>query len=169
WPVLGPTRCGFTVVRPSVGLLGDLVGRPELAAAWDLVPRAAPDLVVLTGDLLDHDARLAGELGHFARRLREVAPVVAVTGNHDFYAGIDPTCHALQAAGARVLRNDGIVLGDAGGSFALLGVDDVMGPRIAQGPGADLAMARQRLPQAADMPRLLLCHNPSYFADAAGH
>jgi predicted MPP superfamily phosphohydrolase len=146
------------------------VGAPQLAAAWELVRRSKPDLIVLTGDLLDNDPRYAAELGRFAQRLGGLAPhgVAAVTGNHDFYAGVGETVRALRAAGTRVLRNDGVVIGDAGGAFALLGVDDVMGPRFDRTAKADLAGALARLPQSGDLPRILLCHNPSYFDKTAG-
>jgi predicted MPP superfamily phosphohydrolase len=170
-PGLKSTLDGFTIVQLSDVHIGPHVGKSELAAAWDLVRSAKPDLIVLTGDLLDSDPRLAAELGRFARRLGELAPkgVVAISGNHDFYAGIDPTCRALTAGGATVLRNQGIILGDSGGAFALLGVDDVMAPRFTDGIGADLPLAMKSLPQSQDLPRVLLCHNPEYFEHAAGH
>jgi predicted MPP superfamily phosphohydrolase len=169
-PGLKSTLDGFTIAQLSDIHIGDQVGEPELAAAWDLVQQCRPDLIVLTGDLLDNDPRFAEQLGRFARRLQGVAPhgVVAVTGNHDFYAGVDPTVRALERAGTRVLRNRGIVLGDAGGSFALLGVDDVMAPRLDAVAKPDLDAALRSVPSSADMPRVLLCHNPSYFEHAAG-
>lgn len=160
---------GFTIVQLSDIHIGEYVGAPELAAAHDLVRQARPDLIVLTGDLLDRDPARAPELGAFVHKLGPLARegVVAISGNHDFYAGIDPTCDSLRQGGARVLRNDGCVIGDAGGSFALLGVDDVMGPRFG-GRGADLARAQRRLPESRDLPSVLLCHNPQYFQEAQG-
>jgi hypothetical protein len=169
-PSLQPTLDGFTIAQLSDIHIGDQVGPAELAAAFDLVRRCKPDLVVLTGDLLDSDPRYADELGRFARRLSPLAPhgVVAITGNHDFYAGVDVTVAALERAGTRVLRNQGLVLGDAGGSFALLGVDDVTAPRFDATAKPDLNAALRSVPASADMPRVLLCHNPSYFEHAAG-
>jgi predicted MPP superfamily phosphohydrolase len=50
----------------------------------------------------------------------------------------------------------------------LLGVDDVMGPRFG-GKGPDLERALQTLrPAERELPRVLLCHNPVYFEEAAG-
>lgn len=168
---LKPSLDGFTIVQLSDIHIGDQVGPPELAAAWDLVQRCKPDLVVLTGDLLDNDPRYAEELGRLARRLGPLARygVAAVTGNHDFYAGVDSAVAALRRADAQVLRNEGLVLGDGGGAFALLGVDDVIAPRFQDGASADVHAALRHLPESADLPRVLLCHNPSYFRFAAGH
>jgi uncharacterized protein len=169
-PGLARALDGFTIVQLSDIHVGSFVGEAELAAAYSLVAKARPDLIVLTGDLLDNDARLADRLGRFVRRAGPLARhgVVAISGNHDFYAGIDPTVSALERGGATVLRNRGLVIGDAGGAIALLGVDDVMGPRFG-GYGPDLSAALNSLPgRGRELPRVLLCHNPSYFEDSAG-
>jgi len=174
-PGLSKALDGFSIVQLSDIHIGTFVGAAELNAGFEFVRRAKPDLVVLTGDLLDHDPRHAERLGSFVRRLVPLARegVVAITGNHDYYAGVDPTVAALRAAGARVLRNEGQVIGGAQG-FALLGVDDVMALRFEPGGGPDLGRAIGSLPLvggrhvARDLPRVLLCHNPSFFEQAAG-
>jgi predicted MPP superfamily phosphohydrolase len=175
-PGLSKALDGFTIVQLSDIHVGSFVGDAELEAGFEFVKRARPDLVVLTGDLIDHDPRVAERLGRFARRLVPLARegVTAITGNHDFYAGVDETVGALERAGARVLRNEGRVIGGARG-FALLGVDDVWAKRFNPGAGPDLAQALSSLPEvegrhvARDLPRVLLCHNPSYFEESAGH
>src|SRR5690606_7022993 len=118
---------GYTIVQLSDLHIGSYVLEPELRAAEQLVRSTRPDLIVLTGDLLDHDPPFAPKLGAFVRRLEGVARdgVKAIPGNHDHYAGLEAVLGALRAGGAEVLVNQGRVLGDAGGGFALLGVDDV--------------------------------------------
>jgi predicted MPP superfamily phosphohydrolase len=166
---------GFSIVQLSDVHIGVFVGDAELATAESLVRQAKPDLVVLTGDLLDNDARLAHRLARFVRRLEPLAKygVVAITGNHDFYAGIGAYESAIRGGGGRLLRNQAEIIGDADAGFALLGVDDVWARR--QGGGPDLERAVRGLPRlngklapAQDLPRILLCHNPSYFKQAAG-
>jgi len=172
-PGLSRSLDGFTIVQLSDIHVGQFVGDSELAAAEALVRRARPDLIVLTGDLLDHDPRCAAQLGRFARRVGPLARegVVAISGNHDFYAGIDEIEAALRAGGADVLRNRGRVIGGREG-FALLGVDDVWGRRLGSGPDVGAALAT--LPElggsvtaARALPRVLLCHNPAFFEEAA--
>ncbi len=105
------------------------------------------------------------------RRLSVLARggLVAVPGNHDYYTGIDRVVSTLQRAGGMVLRNEGRVVEGAAGGFALLGVDDqAAGRYFADHPGPDLPAAFAALPAAADLPRVLLCHNPAYFPQAAG-
>lgn len=175
-PGLSKALDGFTIVQLSDIHIGSFVGDAELEAGVELVRRAKPDLVVLTGDLIDHDPRVAERLGAFTRRLVPLARegVTAIMGNHDFYAGVGETVSALERAGAEVLRNQGRVIGGSKG-FALLGVDDVWARRYAPSAGPNLAQAVQSLPLvegrhvSRDLPRVLLCHNPSYFEQAAGH
>jgi predicted MPP superfamily phosphohydrolase len=174
-PGLSKSLDGFTIVQVSDIHVGSFVGDAELEAGVEFVRRAKPDLVVLTGDLIDHDPRMAEMLGRFARRLVPFARegVTAITGNHDYYAGVLTTVGALERAGARVLRNQGRVIGGARG-FALLGVDDVMAKRFDPAEGPDLDAAIRSLPPidgrsaARDLPRVLLCHNPSFFERSAG-
>jgi hypothetical protein len=168
-PGLSRRLDGYTIVQLSDVHLGTFVGEPEVRAAEDLVRRARPDLVILTGDLVDHDPRYADLLGRFVRRLGAYARdgVVAIPGNHDYYTGIGAVRAAITGAGATMMINDGRVIGDAGAGFALLGVDDLYGPQSeARSPGPDLDGAIASVP--ADLPRVLLCHNPQFFPRAAG-
>ncbi|WP_437674796.1 metallophosphoesterase [Sorangium sp. So ce131] len=170
-PIPGLPRSldGFSIVQLSDIHLGLFVGEPEMRAAEDLVRKARADLIVMTGDLIDHDPRYAEHLGRLTRRLGPLARegVAAIPGNHDHFAGIHQALDALQRGGAHVLRNRGRVVGDAGGAFALLGVDDVWAARMRlPGGGPDLGKAIADVPR--DLPRVLLCHNPVFFPEAAG-
>ena len=174
-PGLSRAFDGFSIAQLSDVHIGAFVGDAELRIAEELLRQAKPDLIVLTGDLLDSDPRLAGQLGRFVRRLSPLARagVVAISGNHDYFAGVEAMAGAVTGAGARMLRNDAMVIGGPGAGFALLGVDDVYARR--EGGGPDLERAVRALPRldgrvsaAADLPRILLCHNPSFFAESAG-
>jgi uncharacterized protein len=176
-PGLSRALDGFTIVQLSDLHIGQFVRDAELKAAEELVARARPDLIVLTGDLLDHDPRLAHRLGAFVRRLGPLARegVVAISGNHDYFAGINTVVSVLESAGADVLQNRGRVIGDRSAGFALLGVEDVWATRFGgNGPNLEralgsLAPSPAELAGARELPRILLCHNPSYFEEAASH
>ena len=164
---LAPTMDGYTIVQLSDIHFGTFVQQEEVDAAVELIQRAKPDLVVLTGDLLDHDIRYADFLGQLARRAGELARdgVAAVPGNHDHYAGVDEVLTTLRSAGAMVLLNEGRIIGDAGGAFALLGIDDPTG--FGGGRGPDLRRALSMVPD--DLPRVLLSHRPELFEENAPH
>jgi hypothetical protein len=170
-PIRGLPRAldGYTLVQLSDIHFGTFVGDPELRSAHELVGRARPDAVVLTGDLVDHDAAFAPLLGKLVEKLAPLTRdgVYAIAGNHDYYAGIDEVLGHIRRGGGTVLRNESTLIGDGGGHFALVGVDDLWAPRNGYGGGPDLDLALSSVP--ADRPRILLCHNPAYFPEAAPH
>ncbi|MEZ4335307.1 MAG: metallophosphoesterase [Sandaracinaceae bacterium] len=165
-PGLRPHLDGYRIVQLSDIHFGVYVGDAERRAAVELVRRARPDLVVLTGDLLDHDAAFAPHLGRLVRELEGLRPrdgVTVIPGNHDYYAGVDHVLGTCREGGATVLRNEGCVLQ---GGIALVGVDDVWSRRNGYGGGPDLSAALSTVPD--DLPRVLLCHNPVFFEEARG-
>lgn len=168
-PGLSPRLDGYRIAQLSDIHFGLYIGEPELESAVELVRSARPDMVVLTGDLVDHDPAYAPWLGRLVRRLEQLKlrdGVIVVPGNHDYYAGIDAVLGAAHEGGGRILRNSGRVIGDAGGAFALLGVDDVWAERAGYGVRPDLDRALAMVPN--DIPRVLLCHNPEFFPKARG-
>jgi hypothetical protein len=167
-PGLPGSLDGFSIVQLSDIHFGTFVDTGELRQAEDLVRRARPDLVVLTGDLVDHEPRHARYLGELVERLRPLARagVAAVPGNHDYYTDIDVVLGTLRRAGAQVLRNEGRHVGEGGRpGFALLGIDDLWSTRYGRGPDLQRASSMVR----PDRPRILLSHNPAFFPEAAPH
>ncbi len=151
---------GFTITQLSDLHIGLFVGDPEMESAIALVAKTKPDIITLTGDLLDNDVAFAPQLARFVRRLGEIAPVYAIPGNHDHYAGVRATLRHLREGGAHVLFNSHARVAE--GQIVLAGVDDVWGRRRGRGP--DL---KQALYGAGDGPRILLCHNPVFFPEAS--
>jgi predicted MPP superfamily phosphohydrolase len=149
---------GYVIVQISDLHTGTYVGERELDEGLERVRRAKPDLVVVTGDLVDFDPRYAPLV---ARKLGTLTPrdgVFAALGNHDYYTGTRDVLGAVRAAGITPLVDDGRVIraGDGGG-FALLGVDDLWSARYGRsGPRLDHALAA--VPEA--LPRILLSHQP---------
>jgi predicted MPP superfamily phosphohydrolase len=157
---------GYVIAQISDIHAGLFVGERELRDGADLIRAAKADLLVVTGDLVDFDARYAPAL---ARALADLAPrdgVYAILGNHDNYAGADGVSDAVVAAGVKLLVNDGTVIRSKdGGGFALLGVDDKWAYRYGGiGPQLDKALSSV----APGLPRVLLSHQPDTFDAFAG-
>jgi len=153
---------GLTIVQLSDLHVGTFVGERELAAAISLVRDAKADVVVLTGDLLDHDVSYAPVLSRFARSLQGLARygVFAVPGNHDHYAGAREVLRGLREADCKVLLNRHVRIGQPGAQLVLAGLDDVAGPRFGS-PGPLLDEAFAGAPD--QLARVLLSHNPAFF------
>ena len=159
---------GLTIVQLTDLHLGVFTGPREIGAVLDRVAALRGDLVVITGDVLDHNPRHVPEAMRALARLQARGGVHAILGNHDHYTGPALVARGLRAAGIRTLINGSTALGPDGArgrGLILAGVDDLMAPRIGTGVGPDLGAAlRGRDP---DDPVVLLAHNPKLFDDAA--
>ena len=92
---------------------------------FELLSRTEPDIIVVTGDLIDSrqtDIDIA--LG-FVRQAVEIAPVYYVSGNHESRVGEYERLKAgLEEAGAVVLENRKVQIIREGESITLMGIDD---------------------------------------------
>ncbi|MCX7885874.1 MAG: metallophosphoesterase [Verrucomicrobiae bacterium] len=112
-----------------------------------------PDLIVLTGDLVDAGALRLEELISSLRRLRAPLGVFAVAGNHEFFVGIEKVEKLLQQADIVLLRNRSVVLNCG---LQLVGLDDPIGYRLygqPQPPPVEKLIRR-------GLPTVLLLHTP---------
>ncbi len=138
--------------------LGLLHGRRTVQHILSRLEALRPDLLVATGDTvdaqLDHLDAVAAPLAAFRPPLGKIA----VTGNHEFYAGIAPAADFLHRAGFVLLRNRTLNLSD---QLTIAGVDDP-----AAGGEADETTL---LPSAIGKPfTILLKHRPQVNPEALG-
>jgi hypothetical protein len=156
---------GFTIVQLSDLHVGLTIDREFVQRVVDRTNALSPDLVALTGDLVDGNVEdLRGEVAPLAQ-LRARHGVFAVTGNHEYYSGVDPWIAELTRLGARYLRNERVSIGRGEASFDLAGVDDYTAR--GDGHGEDLAAATGgRDPSRA---LVLLAHQPRQVRRAARH
>ncbi len=81
-----------------------------------------PDLVVLTGDFVCHSHAYLDQLTEVVESFN--APVLAVMGNHDYWAGAAEVRRALIKGGAELLDNANTVLTLGGQRLQVVGLDD---------------------------------------------
>jgi hypothetical protein len=113
---LSPLR----IVQVSDLHLGLINREPLLATVIEQVKRLRPDLLVVTGDLLDAQPN---HLADLVDPWLEVAPPLgkfAVVGNHEAYVGHSHSLDYLQAAGFRTLLDDLVTVNE----IAIAGVTD---------------------------------------------
>jgi len=144
--VLTDLHCGM----PHSGL-----GMAERAVA--ALNAEAPDLICLLGDFVDRHGRFARAVDPVALaarlgRLRAPRGVVAVLGNHDWYAGGRAVADALEDAGVRVLEDEAA---PADEPLWVAGTSDL------RFRGGHVHRALARVPD--DAPVLLLSHDPDLF------
>jgi uncharacterized protein len=152
----------------AIGLVTDIHSsrymlKPEMDEYVRRMNDMGVDLFVLGGDLVD--ARF-DEIHPFAEAFsRLVAPlgVYGVLGNRDhFTRQPDEITRIAREAGMRILRNESMVIRKNGSSFRLAGVDDAE-THPAAGGNMDAALKSGKRRQ----PTVLLCHRPTYLAEAS--
>jgi predicted MPP superfamily phosphohydrolase len=152
---------GFRIVQISDLHLGPLVRRAQVDHILAASAALAPDLVAVTGDLVDGSTD--GEVGAQARRLgalRATHGVCFVTGNHEYYSGVTRWLELFRDLGWRVLHNEHLLVEHGGARLAVAGMPDPTArTHPAGGPGPDLAQALAGVPP--DAVPILLYHPPT--------
>jgi hypothetical protein len=138
--------------------VGRTIGEDEVRRVVAATNRLRPDVVAITGDLVD------GSVGMLERSVAPLAALQArygvffVTGNHEYYSGAAAWVEHLRRLGIRVLRNERVEIGDRGASIDLAGIDDWRSAGMVPGHGPDLAAAIAG--RDPDRSLVLLAHQP---------
>jgi hypothetical protein len=151
------------IVQISDVHIGLIVRNERLQRIVEEVKKAEPDILVSTGDLVDGQLNnLEGPTALFSD-IRPRLGKFAVTGNHEFYAGIRQALAFIQGAGFVVLRGDGV---NVAGVINIAGVDDPAGARQGLSSGVSENIMLSKLP--GKYFTLLLKHQPIVNGAAAG-
>lgn len=159
---------GTTIVQLTDVHVGPTIGRSFIEQIVNQVNALNPDIVAITGDLVD------GSVEDLAYHVAPLGTIKSqhgtffVTGNHEYYSGAPAWCQHLGEIGIKVLRNEHVKLGPTGQHLHLAGVDDLHASRfdeIGHGPN---------LPQAVhgrdpELPLILLAHQPKAVLEAVKH
>jgi predicted MPP superfamily phosphohydrolase len=164
-PRMPAALSGLSIVHLSDLHLGVWLQRRFLDEIVSRVNALKPDLVAITGDLVDGSVETLGPVAAALGALRSRFGTYFVTGNHEYYSGAEDWTWALRGMGLKVLRNERAVIGDVGASLDLAGVDDWGASRQGFGRGYDLARALGG--RDPDRATVLLAHQPRGFERAA--
>jgi uncharacterized protein len=104
--------------------LGLIVREARLGRILDAVKKADPDILVSTGDLVDGQIDNMAVLADMLREIRPKYGKFAVTGNHEYYAGIHRSLRFTRDAGFTILRGSGTTIAEF---ITVAGVDDPAG------------------------------------------
>ena len=148
---------GFKLVQISDVHVGPLLRKDWVGHVVDRIEKLAPDLVAITGDLVDGRVHEIAEHVAPLKRLRAPRGVYFTTGNHEYYSGVEEWYAHLPSLGVRPLRNERV---EVAPGLDLAGIEDPTGapdlPRALQGRDPSRAL-------------VLLAHQPRQFFEAAKH
>lgn len=154
---------GFTIAQLTDVHVGPTIGNGFVEELVEKTNALEPDLIAITGDLVDGSVEeLAAHVAPLAR-LRARHGVFFVTGNHEYYSGADAWNEHLGSLGIRVLGNEHVTIEHQGAKLAVAGVNDWSSGQF--GHGHDLE--RALLGKEPDVPVLLLAHQPKHIDLAA--
>jgi len=157
---------GFRMVQITDLHIGDTLGRAWLEGIVARVNALRPDLIAITGDLVDASVEMLKESIQPLADLRAPQGVFVCTGNHEYYSGAVEWCEYLPALGLRVLRNERVPVSKDGQiAFDIAGVDDFSSTGMAPGHGPNLESAL--MGRDANRAVVLLAHQPRAVIEAA--
>jgi predicted MPP superfamily phosphohydrolase len=158
---------GFRIVQISDIHVGPTIKRAYLEAIVERVNSLKPEVIAITGDLVDGSvAQLARHVAPLAR-LSAPHGVFFVTGNHEYYSGARAWIDELRRLGITVLMNEHVLLNHHGSALLMAGVTDFGAHHFDEAHRSDPHAALLGAP-IAHLPKVLLAHQPRS-APAAEH
>ena len=160
-PGLPPEFDGLSIAQVSDLHVGPHTSRRFLDRVAQTVRDLAPDVIAVTGDLVDDRAEDVAAYAAALGRLEAPLGVFMIAGNHDVYAGWDSVEHRLRRdVPARLLLNEAHILRRGDATLVLAGTGDPAGGRRGQSRAApDVERALAAAPNGATV--VALAHNPA--------
>ncbi|MER7333382.1 MULTISPECIES: metallophosphoesterase [unclassified Micromonospora] len=156
---------GLRIATVSDIHLGPLRGRAHTERIVAAINRLDADIVAVVGDLVDGSVAELGEAAEPLRGLRSRHGSYFVTGNHEYYSGVEEWVQELDRLGLRVMQNERTEIQARGGVLDLAGVNDVTAAGTGLAAPADyVAALGDRDPSR---PVVLLAHQPVAAVEAA--
>lgn len=156
---------GFSIVQISDIHIGAMSTHVDLTEIVTIINSLQPDLVAITGDLVDGDAaELAGELAPLAR-LKARHGVFFITGNHEYYSDVEKWLPEIERLGITVLNNSRTEIQQGEDTFILAGVTDYNAGRFGRQYAPDYAKALGGIDKTRKV--ILLAHQPRAVREAA--
>jgi predicted MPP superfamily phosphohydrolase len=150
---------GFTIVQISDIHVGPTIRHRYVEGIVEAVNRLKPDLVAITGDLVDGSVPELGAHIEPLSRLVSRHGSFFVTGNHEYYSGVRPWVAELERLGIKVLHNEHVVIERGGAKLVLGGVTDYSAGHFDEAHRSDPGAALAGAPGNAAV-RVLLAHQP---------
>jgi uncharacterized protein len=156
---------GFRIVQLTDVHVGPTIGRAFVEEIVDRANALVPDLIAITGDLVDGTVTQLAQAIEPLAKLEAPRGVYFVTGNHEYFSDAEAWLNELTRLGIRVLRNERVPIDNGPVGFDLAGVDDRSAIRYGGlSPQDALRQALFERDPAREL--VLLAHQPRTLLDA---
>jgi predicted MPP superfamily phosphohydrolase len=156
---LPPALQGFTIVQISDIHVGTTIRKNYVEKIVKAVNALKPDLIAVTGDMVDGSVRELSAHTAPLGGLRALHGAFFVTGNHEYYSGANAWNAEFVRLGLRVLLNEHTVIEHQGASLVIAGVTDFSSDRFNPSQHSDPHVALAGAPPDASV-KILLAHQP---------
>jgi predicted MPP superfamily phosphohydrolase len=162
-----------TLDKPlKIGLVTDLHmgavrGKRSISKMVEMLNSGSPDIVLIAGDLVDHNPRFAikDDLGILFEQIEAPLGIYAVTGNHEYIGDTEMSVNYLSKHGVNYLRDSVLNIDD---QFVLVGREDrEMGMRSGENR-KEISELVNKL-QDDTLPIILMDHQPVDYKNAVAH
>ena len=149
----------FSIAQISDLHVGPTIKRPYVEDVLEKISRLNPDLIAVTGDLVD------GSVKYLKSELQPLKDMIAfngtffVTGNHEYYSGVDQWLDETDRLGMKNLINSNELISKAGDQIAIAGITDLRAHQIKPAHRSDPELALRSVPE--DITKIVLAHQPN--------
>jgi predicted MPP superfamily phosphohydrolase len=112
--------------------LGTIIRSDYLNILVNKINNLKPDLVLLSGDIVDEDVAPVAEqnMAKIFRKINATYGVFGITGNHEYFSGLEAAVSYMEEANIQVLQDTAVKVAD---SFYIIGRKDLMARRMGSG------------------------------------
>ena len=148
----------YSIVQLSDIHIGGLIDKEFIKSLVDKVNVLKPDVVVITGDLVDTKLNFAKAALDELKNIQSKFGTYFIVGNHEYFHGVQPIINYVNSLGIKTLENENVYIGQKEQGFYLCGVYDRFGHRY----GAYKPDINKALENTKDNPTVLLAHQPKF-------
>ena len=149
----------FSIAQISDLHVGPTIKRPYVEDVLEKISHLNPDFIAVTGDLVD------GSVKYLRSDLQPLKDMIApygtffVTGNHEYYSGVDQWLDETDRLGMKNLINTNEIISKSGDEIAIAGITDLNAHQINLSHRSDPELALASLPK--DIIKIVLAHQPN--------
>jgi len=154
----------FRIIQISDLHVGKIIKRNYVLNVVNIANSLDPNLIVLTGDFVDGSVQeLRNDISPLGQ-LKSSHGIFFVTGNHEYYSGVDQWIKLFTNFGIKVLSNEYVLIKHMNEHVILAGVTDYSTIRT-QSPDAS-SPSKALLGAPKDLVKVLLAHQPASYIEA---
>ena len=153
----------FTIAQISDLHVGPTIKRPYVEDVLNKISQINPDLIALTGDLVD------GSVEYIRSDFEPIKDMIAnygtffVTGNHEYYSGVDQWLDEIDRLGVINLINDQKIISKGDEIISIAGITDYRAHQIKPSHKSNPFEAIKSVPKKVK--KIMLAHQPNSIYD----